>query len=98
MKRTTIHTSAALALLLGLAACTQDEAGFLPEGAVSYRLSVGYDEVAALKVFLGTLVGFYLYRRWGCLASGVGPPRRDGDVIVVGPVVRLIGGQRGDRE
>ena len=33
MKRTTIHTSAALALLLGFAACTQDEAGFLPEGA-----------------------------------------------------------------
>ena len=33
MKRTTIHTSAAIALLLGLAACTQDEAGFLPEGA-----------------------------------------------------------------
>ena len=33
MKRTTIHISAALALLLGLAACTQDEAGFLPEGA-----------------------------------------------------------------
>ena len=33
MKRTTIHTSAALALLIGLAACTQDEAGFLPEGA-----------------------------------------------------------------
>lgn len=32
MKLTTIHTSAALALLLGLAACTQDEAGFLPEG------------------------------------------------------------------
>ncbi len=33
MKRTTINVSAALALLLGLAACTQDEAGFLPEGA-----------------------------------------------------------------
>ena len=33
MKLTTIHTSAALALLLGLAACTQDEADFLPEGA-----------------------------------------------------------------
>ena len=33
MKRTTIHISAALALLLGLVACTQDEAGFLPEGA-----------------------------------------------------------------
>ena len=32
MKRTTIHISAALALLLGLAACTQDEAGFLSEG------------------------------------------------------------------
>ena len=33
MKRTTIHTSAALALLLAFAACTQDETGFLPEGA-----------------------------------------------------------------
>ncbi len=33
MKRTTIHISAALALLLGFAACTQDEASFLPEGA-----------------------------------------------------------------
>ena len=33
MKRTTIHTSAAIALLLGLAACSRDEAGFLPEGA-----------------------------------------------------------------
>ena len=33
MKRTTIHISATLALLLVLAACTQDEAGFLPEGA-----------------------------------------------------------------
>ena len=33
MKRTTIHIFAAIALLLGLAACTQDEAGFLPEGA-----------------------------------------------------------------
>ncbi len=33
MKRTIIHTSAARALLLGIAACTQDEAGFLQEGA-----------------------------------------------------------------
>ena len=33
MKRTIIHTSAAIALLLGIAACTQDEAGFLQEGA-----------------------------------------------------------------
>ena len=33
MKRATIHTSAAIALLLGLAACSRDEAGFLPEGA-----------------------------------------------------------------
>ena len=33
MKRTTIHISAAIALLLALAACTQDEAGFLSEGA-----------------------------------------------------------------
>ena len=33
MKRTTIHIFAAIALLFALAACTQDEAGFLPEGA-----------------------------------------------------------------
>ena len=33
MKRTTIHIFAALALLLGLAACTQNETGFLQEGA-----------------------------------------------------------------
>ena len=33
MKRTNIHIFAALVLLLALAACTQDEAGFLPEGA-----------------------------------------------------------------
>ena len=33
MKRTSIHIFAALALLFALAACTQDEAGFLPEGA-----------------------------------------------------------------
>ena len=33
MKRTNIHIFAALVLLLGLAACTQDEAGFLPEWA-----------------------------------------------------------------
>ncbi len=34
MKRTNIHIFAALALLLApFAACTQDEAGFLPEGA-----------------------------------------------------------------
>ena len=33
MKRTNIHISAAIALLLGIAACTQDEAGFLSEGA-----------------------------------------------------------------
>lgn len=33
MKRTNIHIFAALALLLGIAACTQDEAGFLQEGA-----------------------------------------------------------------
>ena len=33
MKRTNIHIFAALALLLSFAACTQDEAGFLPEGA-----------------------------------------------------------------
>ena len=33
MKRYTLYAFSALALLLGLAACTQDEAGFLPEGA-----------------------------------------------------------------
>ena len=33
MRRTTIHIFAAIALLFALVACTQDEAGFLPEGA-----------------------------------------------------------------
>ena len=33
MRRTTIHIFAAIALLFALAACTQDDAGFLPEGA-----------------------------------------------------------------
>ena len=33
MKRTNIHIFAAIALLFAFAACTQDEAGFLPEGA-----------------------------------------------------------------
>ena len=33
MKRYTLYTFSALALLLAAAACTQDEAGFLPEGA-----------------------------------------------------------------
>ena len=33
MKRTNIHIFAAIALLFALAACTQDEAGFLQEGA-----------------------------------------------------------------
>ena len=33
MKRYTLYTFPALALLLAAAACTQDEAGFLPEGA-----------------------------------------------------------------
>lgn len=33
MRRTTIHIFAAIALLFALAACTQDEAGFLPEGS-----------------------------------------------------------------
>ena len=33
MKRTNIHIFAAIDLLFALAACTQDEAGFLPEGA-----------------------------------------------------------------
>ena len=40
MKRTIIHTSAAIALLLGIAACTQDEAGFLPEAHTSCFLSM----------------------------------------------------------
>ena len=64
---------------------------------VGHRLSVGYDEVTALKVFLGTLVGFYLHSRRSCLALGVWPPRCDGDVVVAGPVVRVGGGQRGAR-
>ena len=33
MKRYTLYAFPALALLLAAAACTQDDAGFLPEGA-----------------------------------------------------------------
>ena len=63
--------------------------------AVAHRLFLDHDEVAGLKVFLCTLVGFYLHSRQSCLALAVGPPRCDGDVFVVGPVVRVGGGQRG---
>lgn len=53
MKRTTIHIFAAIALLLGLAACTQDEAGFLPEGAEGTSIvftATGLNPVATATV------------------------------------------------
>ena len=53
MKRTTIHIFAAIALLLGLAACTQDEAGFLPEGAEGRSIvftATGLNPVATATV------------------------------------------------
>ncbi len=53
MKRTTIHIFAALALLLGLAACTQDEAGFLPDGAEGTSIvftATGLNPVATATV------------------------------------------------
>lgn len=53
MKRTIIHTSAAIALLLGIAACTQDEAGFLPEGAEGTSIvftATGLNPVATATV------------------------------------------------
>ena len=53
MKRTTIHISAAIALLLGLAACTQDEAGFLSEGAEGKSIvftATGLNPVATATV------------------------------------------------
>ena len=53
MKRTTIHIFAALALLFGLAACTQDEAGFLPEGAEGTSIvftATGLNPVATATV------------------------------------------------
>ena len=53
MKRTNIHISAALALLLGIAACTQDEAGFLPEGAEGRSIvftATGLNPVATATV------------------------------------------------
>ena len=46
MKRTTIHIFAAIALLLGLAACTQDEAGFLPEGTSIVFTATGLNPAA----------------------------------------------------
>ena len=63
--------------------------------AVAHRLFLGYDEVAGLEVLPGTLVGFYHHGKRGCLALGVGPPGGDEAVGVVGPVVRVGGGQRG---
>ena len=63
---------------------------------VGHRLSVGYDEVTAIKVFLGTLVGFLPLPQAGLSRQQCGKsPRYDGDVVVVGPVVRVSGGQRG---
>ena len=53
MKRTNIHISAALALLLGIAACTQDEADFLPEGAEGTAIvftATGLNPVATATV------------------------------------------------
>ena len=53
MKRTNIHIFAAIALLLGLAACTQDEAGFLPEGAEGTSIvftATGLNPVATATV------------------------------------------------
>lgn len=53
MKRTNIHIFAALALLLGLAACTQDEAGFLSEGAEGRSIvftATGLNPVATATV------------------------------------------------
>ena len=53
MKRTNIHIFAAIALLLGLAACTQDEAGFLPEGAEGRSIvftATGLNPVATATV------------------------------------------------
>ena len=53
MKRTNIHIFAALALLLGFAACTQDEAGFLPEGAEGTAIvftATGLNPVATATV------------------------------------------------
>ena len=43
MKRTTIHISAALALLLGLAACTQDDVGTLPDGTQPLTLTAAIE-------------------------------------------------------
>ena len=43
MKRTTIHISAALALLLALAACTRDEAGTLPDGTQPLTLTAAIE-------------------------------------------------------
>ena len=63
--------------------------------AVAHRLVLGGNKVASLEVLPGTLVGSYLHDGHCGLALGVGPPRRDGDVIVVSPVVRVGGGQRG---
>ncbi len=80
MKRTTIHTSAAIALLLGLAACTQDEAGFLPEGAegTSHRL---YRHGAEPRCDSHRQYPFHRGRRLGGCAERGSPDGRYGEGI-----------------
>ena len=80
MKRTNIHIFAAIALLLGLAACTQDEAGFLPEGAEGRSIvftATGLTPAATATAGTPCPGG----RHWGGCAERGSPDGRHGEGI-----------------